>query len=393
MGERMSLEKLHGYILNKISQIRGVSRELEEIQAGFNSNYVEWKAEHDATLERLVEMVLARMDELGPTLKGRLDERVSEERRLVDERRQELRDKLIPQAQAEADALIEKGRAVTESMREENPRLDAREERLKAKWAELDGELTELNARIRKLSGCLGVMVNFFKIGRLDRQRQRVTGQMYEVRHQLREVRREWQETQSDADAEKDRLQTRWQERVREIVQMQGELDYLGEEGKREELVLRRAVRHVLDGLKAPVPCPADDVKAELDAMVALNVQTDAAQKALGEVSGLIALLGGLIEGLNRFDHSVTGLVEEQRMHSAYLSRLDVDVPDDVEAFHAQWEGLAQKVRDDGKLCQNPTEFLAVVLPEFEGKLSEAVIRESFESLGRALTAATRRWR
>jgi len=393
MGERISLGKLHGYLLGKISQIRAVSQEMEEIQVGFNSKYVEWKTEHDATLERLVEMVLARMEEVGPELKGRIEERVVEERRLVDERRQELRDTLIPRAQTEADDLIKEGRSVVGFVREENPRLNEREEQLKAKWAKLEGELTALNERIRKLSGCLGVVFNFFKIGTLDRQRQRVIGQMHEVRSQLRDVRQEWQETRQVADDEEDLLQARWQERVREIAQMQGELDYLDDESKREGLVLRRATRHVLDDLKESIPCPADDVKAELDAMVALNIQTDATQKVLGAVSGLIALLGGVIEGMNRFDQSVTGLIAEQRMHSAHLGRLDIDVPDDVEAFHEQWEGLAQKVRDDGQLCETPTEFLAVVLPEFEDKLSEAGIKGSFESLGRALTAATRRWR
>jgi hypothetical protein len=393
MGERVSLGKLHGYLLGKISQIRTVSQEMEEIQVGFNSNYVEWKAEHDATLERLVEMLLARMEEVAPELKDRIEERVVEEQRLVDERRQELRNTLIPQAQTEADDLIKEGRSVAESMREENPRLNEREEQLKAEWAELDQELTGLNERVRRLSGCLGVMINFFKINKLDRQRQRVIGQMYEVRRQLRDVRQEWQETRRDADTEEDRLQSRWQDRVREVAQMQGELDYLDEESKREGLALRRAARHVIDDLKEPIPCPADDVKTELDAMIALNIQTDATQEALGVVSGLIALLEGIISGMDRFDQSVTGLIAEQRMHSAYLSQLDVYVPDDVEAFHEQWEGLAQKVRDDGQLCETPTEFLAVVLPEFENKLSEVAIKGAFESLGQSLTAATSQWR
>ncbi|MBN1813989.1 MAG: hypothetical protein JXA14_19285 [Anaerolineae bacterium] len=392
MGKRVSLEELHQYILSKASQIRTVCQEMEEIQVGFNSKYVEWKAEHDATLERLVGAVLAQVEEVGPELMGRIEKWVVEERRLVDERRQELRDTLIPQTQAEADALIKEGQSVVETMREENPRLDKREEQLKAKWADLEGELTSLNERIRKLSGCLGVVFNFLKINKLDRQRQRVIGQMYEIRSQLRDVRQEWQETRQGADAEEDRLQIRWQGLMREIAQMQGELDYLDEESNRENLALRRAARHVVDDLKEPISCPVAGIKAELDAMVTLNIQTDDAQKGLGATSGLIALLNGVIEGMNRFDQSVTGLIAEQRMHSAYLKRLDVDVPDDVEAFHEQWEDLAQKVRDDGRLCENPTEFLAVVLPAIEDRVSEVAIKEAFESMGRALTAATKRW-
>jgi hypothetical protein len=215
---------------------------------------------------------------------------------------------------------------------------------------------------------------------------------MYEIRSQLRDVREEWQETRQVADDEEDKLQARWQELMREISQMQGELDYLDEASNREELALKRAVRHVIDELKEPILCPAADIKAELDGMVTLNIQTDDAQEGLGAASGLIALLDGIIEGMNRFAQSVAGLVEEQRMHSAYLKRLDVNVPDDVEAFHAQWEGLAQKVRDDGRLCENPAEFLDVVLPEFEGKISEDAVKGAFESLGQSLSAATSQW-
>jgi hypothetical protein len=89
----------------------------------------------------------------------------------------------------------------------------------------------------------------------------------------------------------------------------------------------------------------------------------------------------------------VGGLIEEQRMHSAHLPELDVTVPDEVRAFHAQWDGLAQKVGDDGRLCANPADFLAIVRPVMEGDLSEARIKAMFDGLGRALDDATQRWR
>ena len=34
-------------------------------------------------------------------------------------------------------------------------------------------------------------------------------------------------------------------------------------------------------------------------------------------------------------------------MHSAYLPKLEIVVPDQVLAFHSQWDGLAEKVRDE----------------------------------------------
>jgi hypothetical protein len=392
MGMDTSLTQLSQYLEDNMRQVDGVRKEMEEIQTGFNSKYVEWKANHDAALERLVETVLDRMDEIGTDLKGRIEERVGEEQRVIAERRQELRDTLIPQTQSEADTALKEGQSITEMMREENPRLNEKEEKLKARRIKFEGELTSLNEQIRKLSGCLGVMFNFLKINKLDKERQQVIGQLKQVHEGLKEVREEWQEIRKAMATEEDTLQARWQELTRTVAQLQGELDYLDEESNRENLALRRAVRYVIDNLKEPIPCPVADVKAELDEMAALNVQTDDYQEGLGAVSSLMSLLVGIGEGMKRFKASVEGLIQEQRMHSAYLSALEVYVPDGVVAFHAQWEELAQKVRDDGRLCENPAEFLAAIRPVMEESLSEERIKGMFESLGEALSAATGRW-
>ena len=235
--------------------------------------------------------------------------------------------------------------------------------------------------------------INFFRITKLDRERQRVIGQLQQVHEDLKEVREEWQQVRQGMQTERETLEVRWQELTREVAQMQGELDYLDEEANRESLALKRAVRTMIDSLKETIPCPVADVKSELDGMVALNVQTDDYQEGLGAVSGLMSLLIGIGEGMKRLNASGEGLIQEQRMHSAYLSPLNVYVPDDVTAFHTQWTELAQKVRDDGRLCENPAEFLAAVRPVMEEGLSEERIKGMFEGLGGALSAAASNWR
>lgn len=393
MTKNLSLEQFSQYIADNLGQIGTVRREVEEIQIGFNSAYVEWKARHDATLEQLVEAILARLGEIGPELHTRIEARIVEEQRIIAERQQELQTKLIPETQAEADRALQQGQELTEGLRKLNPRLDRREEKLKAQGAALEGELTQLNEQIRRLSGCLVVAVNFFKINKLDRQRQKVIGQLKVIQQELKKVRDEWQEVQQQTQAERETLQAQWQESTLEVAQLQGELDYLAVDGNREPLSLRRAARHVVDNLKAPIPCPASDIKAELDAMVELNVRTDDYQVGLGSVGSLLSLLDGITEGLSRFGESVQGLIEEQRMHSAYLPGLHISVADDASAFHEQWVSLAKRVQDDGRLCANPTEFLAAVRPVIEKDLGEANIQAMFNSLGQALNQATQNWR
>ena len=114
MSKSFSLERLSKYITEDLAKIGAVRKEVEEIQIGFNSAYVEWKAEHDATLERLTEAVTDGLDEVGPDLEALVMERLVEERRVIGERRQSLRDKVIPESQAEADATLAEGGRLTE---------------------------------------------------------------------------------------------------------------------------------------------------------------------------------------------------------------------------------------------------------------------------------------
>jgi len=392
MAKQASLNELSQYIADNVEKIGEARREVEEIQIGFNSAYVEWKALHDATLERLVEAMTPRLEEIGPDLRGRVEERLVEERRIIGERRQELRDTLIPETQAEADQALQDGQKLVDKLRQENPRLDRREEEVKAQRAALEEELAQLNEQIRKLSGCLGVVFNFFKISKLDRQRQQVIGQLKVVHQDLRQVREEWQEIQGETQTEQELVQARWQELTLKLARLQGELEYLDDETSREELALKRATRHVLDNLKEPVARSASDLEDDLRGMIEANIETDGYQEGLGAVGGLLALLDGITDGLGRFDASVKSLIEQQHMHSAYLPKLDVTIPDAVLAFHQQWDDLAKLVRDDGRLCACPAEFLELIRPVVAEDLGDAKVNGMFESLGLALKRATDRW-
>jgi hypothetical protein len=393
MSKSFSLERLSKYITEDIAKVGAVRKEVEEIQIGFNSAYVEWKAEHDATLERLTNAVTERLEEVGPELGTRIKERIVEEGRILDKRRQQLREKLMPETRAEADGILAEGGRLTGKLRLLNPRLNQREEKLKVQRVTLEEELAQLNEQIRGLSGCLGVVIHFLKINKLDRKRQRVIGKLEAVQQNLKEVRQEWETTQHQIQDEQKTLQTKWQESTLKLAQLQGELSYLDDEASREALARKRAIRYVIDNLKEPIPCPLEGLKQELDYMVDLNVQTDDYQAGLGSVSGLMSVLDGLTGGLERFNESVKGLISEQKMHSAYLAKLNVSVPDGVLAFHEQWDGLRRKVQDERQLGAHPAEFVAAVRPVMEDGLREANIRTMFEGLGGALTQATKGWR
>jgi chromosome segregation ATPase len=393
MSKNLSSEQLSDYLTENIQQIGRVRKEVEEIQVGFNSSFVEWKAKHDAKLEQLTGVLIDSMNNIGPTLQHKIETRREEERQRLKEHREQLREQLIPGAQAEADQILENGQYLTDGLRELNPKLNQREEDLKARRTALEAELAQLNEQIRRLSGCIGVVINFGKIGKLDRQRQRIIGELKAVNMDLKEVRDEWQNTSQEIDSEQVDLQNQWQKKTLELAQLQGELNYLDDDATRESMALKSAARYILDNLKEPADCPDQDLKGELDQMVELNIRSDQYQQGLGAVSGIIALLDGIIQGLERFNESVKGLIDEQRMHSSYLPKLKISVPAEVLEFHRQWEGLYQKVQDDHQICAEPEMFMESIQPVIDHDLSEVNIKGMFENLGQALKQSTESWR
>jgi chromosome segregation ATPase len=394
MPQNVSLKGLADFIATTQKALGALRTELDEVQTGFNSRYVEWKAEHDAMLERLTNEILAQYDAVGDAVQAQVAARLPAEAQAIAERREELAKTLIPEKETEADGLLARGRALKKKLRVLNPGLDAKEEALKAKRAEMTAELERLNQEIKRLSGCLRLPFSFFRISKLDRERQRVIGRLEGLQDQLRDVRQEWTTRLAETQAQEQELQESWKQAMLELGDLRTELGFLDEEENRRTLAQKRAVRYVVDNLKEPVACPVAGIKERLDEMVRLNIETDNYEDGLASAVSMISLLDGVKEGMARFGESVDGLLEEQRMHKAHLPRLSgIPLSDRVLAFHRQWGGLQTKVRDDARLCDHPLEFVAAVRPALEEQLTEERIKAMFEDMASALKGATKGWR
>jgi len=78
MPRTVSLDQLNDFLSDNRRKIDAVGREVEEIQVGFNSAYVDFKANHDAQLASLTETLFEKLDSIGPELRDRIDERAVE---------------------------------------------------------------------------------------------------------------------------------------------------------------------------------------------------------------------------------------------------------------------------------------------------------------------------
>lgn len=389
MAQKVSLAQFGGFVTQNIDRIKAVRQEAEELQVGFNSKYVEFKARHDATLANLVNQIADDPAIAGTKLGGLIETRIVHERKELTARRQELRKTLIPEAQKEADELLAAAQAQVESYRRVNPQFDESEEEVKARRVELQAQLEALNQQVDKLGRGLGFLTRFGKIGKLDRERQRIIGQLQYAERELKEIRTKWETKRSEFTAQQQEAKSQWQQASIELSKLQAELEMLDDDAARERLALQRAARYVVDNLKEQVTCPDADFQRQVDEMVQLNINTDDYHASLGQAAGLVALLDGITQGMTSMQNSVGALVREQRMHAAHLPKLKIEIPRDCTAFHEQWDALRKMVLDEKEICEHPKDFVTAMQPVLENQLSDAQINRMFELLGGALTRAT----
>ena len=392
MPQRMSLDQLDQFLNTARGKVDAAAKELNEVQAQFVSAHQVNQTVHDATLNDLSLRASYDLNALPPDIHKAIDARVAQERETLEKRRQELLSHIVPQAEQIADDLLQRAQAATSDLRLANPRLNAQEEKLKANLAEAEAELNRLNAEIKRLSGCLTVFISFFKISEMDRQRHKLLGRMEENAKALKSVREEWAKAKAEYTTEETALQKQWQQANVDAARAREELAQLNDDPKREELALRRAIVYVFDHWETAIPSSSPLID-EINQMVHFNLQQNAYEEGLGKVAGLIALMGGIGQGLQSIDQSVDALIKEQGMHSAYLKPVSVNVDDGVIQFHQKWDGLRDKLKDEQALVQHPADFSALFDAEVKGPLAEANIKRMFDSLSSALTAATKGWK
>jgi chromosome segregation ATPase len=388
----MNATKTLQYLERQRKALQVLIDELDEVQVTFNAQFDEFKAEHDTTLDALTEQIASASNTVAPDLRAAIQGRLSVERDAIAHRREKVREEYLPARRQTADELLAQGQLELAEYRRLNPELDEREEKLKKGKAHFEAQLRELNEEIKTKSKGFGLVRNFKAITKTDRERQRIIGRLESINDSLYHLRSRWERDSAKAKSLQSAYQRQWQLESIAVARLQSELDQLDDEVTSERLAERRAIRHVLDDLKEPADSPNAEVKAKLQWMADLNVQTDDYHTGLAAVGGFIGLLRGIQNGLDAVHKSIDGLAREEKMHSAYLKALDFHLPDRVEAFHHQWAPLAKRFANEETIGAHPSEFAANVQPLLEGPLAQAEIEAMFNSLGAMIAKATARW-
>ena len=378
----MNADEFLRHVQGQLSKAQQSFDEIAQAQSEFQGAYVRFKGMHDKLLNELVD---GRGGSLPEPLAVQAAARLPAEEQAVAARIKEL-DELWARRQGEADAKVAAMQAAAAGLRALNPQLNDREESVKAMIAFRQQRLNDLNAKVQKLGGGLGFVLRAGKIRDLDNERHKLVGRLEELNKQLAEVRQQWKEKHDAVAADQAEMKTEWASITVQAGSLKAERDALAADPAGQ--ARRRAVLYVLDNLKELQG--ADD---ELKRMIDLNIQTDNYHAALGSVAGLLGVLKGIHEGLERFGGSVSAIAEEQSLHSAHLKALNLSLPPQVVAFEKVWEELLPKVRDEKECAAHPAEFVAAMRPFVEQRFTPAIIGGYFEALGKTIKAATSGWR
>jgi len=384
---RMKLDEFHRYLDDKRRELEACYHEIEEIQFQFNDIFkrelAAWQDKFGFCLPR----VMMQRKELPAEFAAQIDRAEQQEReRLLAEIADLERE--ITEGRTRMDKLLAEAQTATETLREANPQINAREEEIKATIVRLQNEYTTAFEEIEALKSSAGWFTRASKINRLKKVQRTAKEQQARAMQQLRQVRQEWLTQVQQSGETQSKLRQDWQEMGVRVSQAQTRRDHL--RANLDALAEQGGVQHVLEELKEAPAVPGELGEALQD-LARRNQVRKNYEEGLRSVAEALGLTKGVGEGLQRFQRSVGTVLQEQRRYN--LKEVQVPVSHFAAALNETWKDLRCKVQDEKYMGTHPLEFSQIVKRYIQERLTDANIQRLFEEMGEALNKATSTWK
>ncbi|NLX44207.1 MAG: hypothetical protein GXY79_12095, partial [Chloroflexi bacterium] len=331
--------------------------------------------------------VTLRRGQLPESFERYLDGIEQEERANLEQEMESLNTALTSGREA-IDARMALAQHTVGELREKNPELNQREERLKRRIVRLQDEFSDAFEEIEALSKpFLGSLTNMFAIHKLRRRQKKLKKDQQESVEALRKVRAAWVRKVQDAGDRQSELRQAWQEQAIETLQQQSRYDHV--RNNLEALARQNGLQRALEEM-TEAPELDDELGSTLAELAEHNQVRARFEEALEAVSTSVGLLNGMEKGLNTFTQSVASVLEEQKEYG--LKQIRVEVPARVVAVNTTWNALTARVKDEGSALRDPLAFAAVARQYVVDRVTPEEIQRYFESMGDALNRATAEW-
>lgn len=384
---KMGIGDFLKFLMKIQANIVALKQEMDKIYFDFNNFYVnQIGARQDKIVDSCREKILANMNLLKPGDVRRLEETKKTETENFKKRLVDLQNAVKDAGAAKQD-IEAKASGEIDELRKQNPEFDKREEALKADIADLDNKIKQQNEELKRTSGFFTWIFNLGKIRKLRFELNDTIKQYSDTEAKIEEVRKLWEEKNTAVTKDQKDLQDQWQKAVIQLAQRKQDLEYL--QKNFDTVVLKSAINTLLKDPDVPLDAGDETVMKDLKS---INQEKREYEEGLKEGVEISALLEGLQNGLKNIVSSVQALKEEEDTNSAYLQKLDLDLPPQGNTFLDASQALKDKLSDTEFQGKHPSEFSAIIKDAIGHAFRTENIQAFFDSLGSALKTAAKKW-
>lgn len=382
----LTLPEFGRYLSGKVDELQACYKEIEEIQFQFNDIFKRELAAWQEKFGFCFPRMLAQRHELPAPLAQGIDQAEQEE---LVKLKQELDDLAIKikESKTQGDDLLRQAQSATATLRQTNPELNTQEEDIKAKLRSYEDDYSQAYERIESLEAGLGWLAHNGQINKLRKQQRGIKSAQSILLKQLQGVRKSWQDQIQQMGETQSTLRQQWETLNVATSQAQTRRDFV--EANLANLAQQQAITRILSDLNDSPGVP-DELGQALDELVERNKVRRSYEEGLRSVAEALGLTKGVAEGLARFGKSVDGVVEEQVRFS--LADVSVQLPQWVINVAETWKPLRERVKDEKYLGTHPLEFSQIIKSFISDRITDAIIQQFFETMGKALSAATGAW-
>ena len=417
MGGLIGFEE---FVLGRKSVLERVVARLQEIQEHYETFYGEVSQIKEQELDQLEKLVHGRRSDLPGWLAQALAELGTEVEAEIDDRI-EAGEAELRAARDGAEALRSQSHQEEQRIHHKNRTLDAHEERLKVRNADLLARVHGYNQRIREMGTGFGFLANLPAMNRLRQERRELDQEQADVAANIENLRARWATAEVDYTTAEGERQAEWERVSTVAAQLATKLQWLRESRQRMayRTTLERAVTsRPATGVPATgVPAtgashggaaadcgrcgytnPAaallcrvcgqrlgddrPDLEGSLDEIAEAIKVHGTFSDGMKSCQEIIGLVRGLISGHVAFGESVADMLETERKYP--VGTLEIDVPGESVAYGRIFDELLAAL--DGTEHMHPLDFGQYVDEQLAGRLSEDPIQTYFETMGQELS-------
>jgi hypothetical protein len=408
MGTLVDFQK---FLDDRHQVLTDAESQLSSLLQKYETYFAEITRVRESELGQLREAILADRSNLPSGLDKKLSQALGDERSAFDASLDKLHERLTELLEQAEAVRIESAEGESK-LHKDNLELDAAEELLKRRNADLLERIERYNNRIREMGGGFGFLRNLFRMRKLAAERTVLDQQQADLVARIDHMRKRWQEIDVGFAEKEPGLKAKWIELTAEATALQAKIEHL--QTTAVQIVQRSAFEKVLFARKpelaeaadsdpacprCSVPNPASnhfchicaerlvgdrpDLAGSLLEIAEVNLHHDRFSEGMQACQEILGLVRGLKTGLTAFTESVRDMINSQNTHS--LGTLQIDVPEPSLVYGGQFDALLALVSEQG-MSLHPTVF-AGRMDSFIGQaLNEEEIKGFFETMGEELT-------